>query len=61
MTSWVSEGFKSAVETFNTKQKDGICIDITFTTERMTEQRVPLTLLATHAVALLLSMIMPIR
>jgi CRP-like cAMP-binding protein len=37
-TSWVSEGFKSAVETFNAKQKDGICIDITFTTERLSEQ-----------------------
>jgi CRP-like cAMP-binding protein len=37
-TSWVSEGFKPAVETFNAEQKDGICIDMTFTTERLSEQ-----------------------
>lgn len=37
-TSWVSEGFKPAVETFNAEQKDGINIDITFTTERLSEQ-----------------------
>jgi CRP-like cAMP-binding protein len=37
-TSWVSEGFKPAVETFNAEQKDGICIDMNFTTERLSEQ-----------------------
>jgi CRP-like cAMP-binding protein len=37
-TSWVSDGLKPAVEKFNAEQKDGIHIDITFTTERLSEQ-----------------------
>jgi len=42
-TSWVSEGFKPAVEAFNEKQEkeygdDAVTIEMDFTTERLSEQ-----------------------
>jgi D-lactate dehydrogenase len=36
-TSWVTEGFQPAIESFNKEQDDGYAIEMEFTTERLSE------------------------
>ena len=37
-TSWTTQGFESAVQEYNREHKQEVCIDMHFTTERLTEQ-----------------------